>query len=53
MKHGESLGLDMFAVCVASVGRKQFKMTALDIAGDNLFFVCFCFVFACLFALLL
>ena len=41
MKHGESLGLDMFALCVASVGRKQFKMTALDIAGDDLIFFCF------------
>lgn len=34
MKQGEFLGLDLCAVCVASVGKKQFKMTALDIAGD-------------------
>jgi hypothetical protein len=41
MKHGELLGLDLCALCVASVGKKQFKMTALDIAGDDLFFFCF------------
>jgi len=43
MKQGEFLGLDICAVCVASVGKKQFKMTALDVAGDDrsmLFFSC-------------
>ena len=35
MKQGEFLGLDLCAVCVASVGKKQFKMTALDVAGDD------------------
>lgn len=44
MKQGEFLGLDLCAVCVASVGKKQFKMTALDVAGDDrsIFFVCAC-----------
>lgn len=29
----EPLGLEMDALCVATVGKKQFKMTALDFAG--------------------
>ncbi len=47
MKQGEFLGLDLCAVCVASVGKKQFKMTALDVAGDDLSMF---FFFLCLFA---
>jgi hypothetical protein len=47
MKQGEFLGLDLRAVCVASVGKKQFKMTALDVAGDDRSncFVVFVYVF--------
>jgi hypothetical protein len=34
-EHGVSLEIDVCDLCVASVGKKQFKMTALDIAGDD------------------
>ncbi len=44
MQHSVSLGLDVHAMCVATVGKKQFKMTALDIAGCP-HVVCLCATF--------
>jgi hypothetical protein len=35
MKEGEALGVVADALCLAVVGKKQFKMTAMDIAGKN------------------
>ncbi len=52
MKEGEALGVVVDALCLGLVGKKQFKMTAMDIAGN--FCLCkqlFCprdFVFATL-----
>jgi hypothetical protein len=33
MQNRKLLGLDAAALCTATVGKKQFKMTAIDIAG--------------------
>jgi len=34
MKEGEALGVVVDALCLGLVGKKQFKMTAMDIAGN-------------------
>ncbi len=31
----EPLGLELDSLCVATVGKRQFKMTALDLAGHD------------------
>jgi hypothetical protein len=40
MKEGEVLGVEGDALCLALVGKKQFKMTAMDIAGNSCFRLC-------------
>ncbi len=48
MKEGGSLGIVVDASCVALVGKKQFKMTAMDIAGDGCSYACIHYVFVSL-----
>ncbi len=40
MNEGEALGVAVDALCLAVVGKKQFKMTAMDIAGNSCFRSC-------------